>query len=38
MDFEERQMFAQDAFTELNVLEAGEKNSEAIEEVTLGRR
>jgi hypothetical protein len=36
MDFKERQTFAQDAFTELDVLEAVEKDDEATEEVTLG--
>jgi hypothetical protein len=34
MDFEERQMFVQDAFAELDVLEAVEKDDEATEEVT----
>jgi hypothetical protein len=36
MDFEERQMFTQDAFAKLDVLEAVEKDDEATEEVTLG--
>jgi hypothetical protein len=36
MDFEERQTFVQDAFTELDVLEAVEKDNEATEEVTPG--
>jgi hypothetical protein len=36
MDFEERQMFTQDAFAELNMLEAEEKSDEATEEVTPG--
>jgi hypothetical protein len=36
MDFEERQTFTQDAFTELDVLEAVEKDDEATEEVTPG--
>jgi hypothetical protein len=35
MDFEERQMFVQDAFTELDVLEA-EKGDGATGEVTPG--
>jgi hypothetical protein len=36
MDFEERQTFVQDAFAELDVLEAVEKDDEATEEVTPG--
>jgi hypothetical protein len=36
MDFKERQMFAQDAFTKLDVLEAEEKSDKATEEVTPG--
>jgi hypothetical protein len=36
MDFEERQTFAQDAFAELDVLEAVEKDDEVTEEVTPG--
>jgi hypothetical protein len=36
MDFEERQMFVQDAFTKLDILEAVEKDDKATEEVTLG--
>jgi hypothetical protein len=36
MDFEERQMFTQDAFTKLDVLEAVEKIDKATEEVTPG--
>jgi hypothetical protein len=36
MDFKERQMFMQDAFAELDVLEAVEKDNEATEEVTPG--
>jgi hypothetical protein len=36
MDFKERQMFAQDTFAELDVLEAVEKDDETTEEVTPG--
>jgi hypothetical protein len=36
MDFEGRQTFAQDAFAELDILEAVQKDDEATEEVTLG--
>ena len=36
MDFKEKQMFAQDVFTELDVLEAKGERVEIIKEVTPG--
>jgi len=36
MDFEEKQVFAQDTFTELDILEARDKHVGVVEEVVSG--